>query len=137
MSTEIYCTLITTAGAVFSVLLSWFTSRSTANKEIEKLKMSWEREDIVSSDDEFAEMASAVALFVQCDVPATQYEAMQKIAALRSKEVTDIAELLDSLYLDVHRNDRYRADSSLTKVLNKKREIKRNSETPRRNKPEK
>lgn len=101
------------------------------------MKLSWEREDLVSSDDEFAEMASAVASFVQCCTGNRQKEALMKIAALRSKEVSDIAELLDALYTDVKAGSSLDIDNSLTKVLNKKRETQRKTDTSGRNKPKK
>ena len=62
MKTEIVCAIIALVGTAVSGLLSWFVSRSSAVKEVEKLRLTWEHETIVTSDDEFAEMVSSVAL---------------------------------------------------------------------------
>ena len=56
MKTEIVCAIIALVGTAVSGLLSWFVSRSSAVKEVEKLRLTWEHETIVTSDDEFAEL---------------------------------------------------------------------------------
>ena len=61
MKTEIVCAIIALVGTAVSGLLSWFVSRSSAVKEVEKLRLTWEHETIVTSDDpalimQFAEL---------------------------------------------------------------------------------
>jgi len=124
LETEVLCTLITVAGTVLSALIAWFVSRSTASKELEKLKLTWEREDIVSSDDEFAAMASAVANYVHSNVPLCQREAMCAVASIRSKESGDLGTLLDQLYNAINSNYSIEADRLLSQVINKKRDAK-------------
>ena len=131
MKTEILCALIAAAGAILSALIAWFVSRSTANKEIEQLKLTWEREDIVSSDDEFAKMASVVANYIKCDIPGLQREALSSVAAIRSKESGELGSLLDQLYSVIDYGDISLVDQVLTSVINKKREAKSKAKSPK------
>lgn len=98
MKTEIICGIIALAGTVLSGLISWCVSRSSAAKEIEKMKLEWEHEHTVSSDDEFAEMASSVANCLQEKVPQSFDSAISHVAFIRSKESGTIGEKLDALY---------------------------------------
>lgn len=129
MPTEIICTIIAAVGTALSATISWCISRSTANKELQKLKLAWEREDLVSSDDEFAAMASAVALFVQSNRWESQGDAMKAIAAVRSKEYGEISDSLDALYLAVNKRSPEDADKYLAIVIEQKRESKRKTNT--------
>lgn len=98
MKTEIICAIIALAGTAISGLLSWFVSRTSATKEIEKLKLTWEHENSVTSDDEFADMVAAVALCIQEKLPASFDSAISRVAAVRSKERGSLANRLDDLY---------------------------------------
>lgn len=133
MKTEIICTLITFAGIAFSAIVSYVISRSTANKEIEKMKLTWEREDVVSSDDEFAEMAGTVAKFVSNSSGQAKRSAMEQVAAIRSKETGELGRLLDELYLDLQSGYPSNADIKLSQVIDKKREAKVQAKTSNRN----
>lgn len=133
MTIEVICSLITVGGVVFSALISYAISRSTANKELEKMKLSWEREDVVSSEDEFAGMASAVAKFVDYNNPRNRANAMEQVAAIRSKEVGTLGRLLDELYLAVQSGNHSEADIRLSQVIDQKREAKSKANTTDRN----
>ena len=61
MNTEIICTIVTAGGVVLSSLISFFVARSTANREIRRMKLTWDREDAVTADKEFSSMSAAVA----------------------------------------------------------------------------
>lgn len=137
LTSEIICSLIALGGTVLSALISYFVSRSTANKELEKLRLTWAREDLVSSDEEFAEMASAIAKFIQRRNGGDQRNAIAHIAAIRSKEAGEIAILLDRLYQAVRDWRPDEVDALLTQIVEKKRETKRNANAPKRNKPKK
>lgn len=137
MSPEIICTLITVAGTIVSALIAYAVSRSTANKEIDKMKLTWEREDVVSSDDEFAEMAGSVAKFVQSNTSSNQRNAMEQVASVRSKETGALGRLLDELYMDIQSGVIYNSDVRLSQVIDQKRESKSKSNASTRNKPKK
>lgn len=124
MKPEIICALIALSGTLISALISWFVSRSTANKEVEKLKLTWEREDVVSSDDEFAKMASSVASYIQCNNSHYHREAMSSTAAIRSKETGELGVLLDNLYNAIEQNSVFETSRALTEVIKKKREAR-------------
>lgn len=124
MTTEVICALIAVGGTLISALISYAVSRSTASKEIEKMKLTWEHEDVVSSDDEFADMSALVAQFVHSHLQGHQQIAMSKIAAIRSKESGNIASLLDELYSAVRSGNISAADSCLSKVIDEKRHAK-------------
>lgn len=130
MKTEIICALIALVGTLISAVIAWFVSRSTANKEIEQLKLTWEREDVVSSDDEFAKMASNVASYIQCDSGHYQREAMSSAAAIRAKESGELGMLLDQLYSAIEKDSVSETNQALTRVIEKKREAKSKTKTP-------
>lgn len=137
MKTEIICAIVAAGGTLLSALIAFFVSRTTANKELEKMKLTWAREDLVSSDDEFAEMAEAVSKYVQNNYGKVQSDAMSKIAAVRSKEINSIAVILDDLYKYVRMDNPNAADEYLTKAINEKRKIKSDAKTSKGNKPKK
>ena len=96
--------------AILSALIARKTAVTTANKEIEKMKLSWEREDTVSSDDEFAEMAKEVAGFVALSNGGNDYNALRAIATVRIKETGEVSRILNDLYVAVQSDDFSRAD---------------------------
>lgn len=97
MNTEVICTLISVGGA---------------------------REDIVSSDEEFAEMAAAVARYIKSHQPNDAQNAAEKVCSVRSKEVGKIAHCLDDLYLGIFDDDMRIIDECLDRVINQKRKTK-------------
>ena len=99
------------------------------------MKLIWERDDVVSSDDEFADMSSAVAAYAQDHWPDKQGIAMSKVAALRSKESGELGRQLDELYTVVEHGSSKEINLSLTKVIEQKREAKSRSHTSGRNSP--
>lgn len=120
--------LIALIGTVFSSYNARKSAKETAqeiaNKEIEKMKLSWQREDMVSSDEEFAEMASVVAKFCAFETGAWSDEAIEKVGAIRSKECGMLGQIMDDLY-DSVKHDRFReADMHLTLAINEKRRIR-------------
>lgn len=137
MSNEIICALITVGGVLISAIISYAVSRSTANKEIEKMELAWAREDVVSSDEDFAEMAGAVAKFVRTNTSTNQRNAMSLVASVRSKESGALGHLLDELYIDIQSGVAHNTDIRLSQVIDQKREAKSKANTPKRNKPKK
>lgn len=127
MNTEIICAMIAVAGTVVSALLAWFVSRLTANKEIERLKLSWEREDVVTSDDEFAEMTASVAQYVSSLFEGYDLSAQipaSKVAAIRSRESGALADRLDTLYQALLSRQPVTINDELTLVIQEKRNRK-------------
>lgn len=137
MTTEVICSLIALAGTVISALIAYFVSRSTANKEVEKLKLTWEHEDLVSTDDEYAEMAASVAKFILRHNGSDQRDALACVASIRSKETSEIANSLDNLYRAIRDWKLNDVDMLLTQVVEKKRESKCKADAPKRNSPKK
>ena len=137
MISEVICTTITVCGVIISALISSAISRSTANKEIEKMRLSWEREDVISSDDEFANMAGAVAKFINHSSPANQRNAIEQVASVRSKETGALGRLLDELYMDINSDNVNNADIHLSQVIDQKREAKSKAIASNRNKQKK
>ena len=56
--------IATAASAIIAAIVAKRTAEITANKEIEKLKLSWAREDAVASDTDFNEMSKSVAMLL-------------------------------------------------------------------------
>ena len=124
MSTEIVCTIVTTTGMLISAVISWFISRQTANKEIEKLHLTWNREDVISSDEEFAEMVKAVAKYDNHRTELYRIEAIALVGSVRSKEYGELGCNLDALYDPISNNHICRLSEALSKVINQKRKNK-------------
>lgn len=128
VSSAVISALIAFLGTVFSSREARKSARETAqeiaNKEIEKMKLSWQREDMVSSDEEFAEMASVVAKFCAFATGAWSDEAIEKVGAIRSKESGKLGQIMDDLYESVKRDRFAEADLLLTDAINEKRRIK-------------
>ena len=92
------------------------------------MQLSWIREDIVSSDDDFAEMASLVAQYVVTGAPSYRTSAIAKTAAIRSKESGEIADKLDKLYSALGKSDVTKLNA-LDHVIEEKRKAKGKNET--------
>lgn len=134
ISSAVVSALIAFLGTVFSAREARKSARETAqeiaNKEIEKMKLSWQREDLVSSDEEFAEMASVVAKFCAFANGAWSDEAIEKVGAIRSKECGTLGQIMDDLYDSVKHDRFHEADKHLTAAINEKRRIKTQSALP-------
>ena len=124
LSPEIIDALVNVGGLILPALISFGISKYTINKEIEKLKLTWNREDVISSDEEFAEMASAVSQFVYYNCETNRENAIIKIAAARSKETGELGVFLDDLYKNVQSDNRSEADALLTATIQEKRRIR-------------
>lgn len=113
------------ASAIISAIVAKRTAEITANKEIEKLKLSWEREDAVSSDTDFNEMSKAVAMLLHYDSGDLEMErdAVGKIAFLRAREGGELGSVLDKLHAAVNASDFETADQLLSEAISIRRVI--------------
>lgn len=130
MNTEIICALIALAGALVSATISFFVSKSSAEKEIQRMKLEWKRQDIVSSDEDFSDMAVAVSRFIQMQDGTTHLKAVETVMKIRAKELGSIAESLDALYLAIGKRgygynpNLEQIDTLLSEILKQKRNAK-------------
>lgn len=90
MDTETFCALISFSGVIISSVLSYRIAKFSAQKEIDKIRMSWEREDSISSDEEFEEMVVAVTRYICSHEKADETAALEKINSLRAKEIGEL-----------------------------------------------
>lgn len=131
MNTEIVCALIAVTGTLVSAVISFWVSKFSAEKEIQKMKLEWKRQDIVSSDEDFSDMAVAVSRFIQMQTSKTHTDAVAAVTKIRAKESGTIADSLDSLYSAIgmrgycYNPNREEIDSLLSEVLKQKRNAKR------------
>lgn len=88
--TDILCAFISFIGAIISSVLAYFISRFSAQNEIEKMRISWEREDMISSDEEFTEMVVTVTRYINSKEKTDETAALEKINSLRSKELGEL-----------------------------------------------
>lgn len=134
VSSAVISAVITFIGTVISAREARKSAKETAqeiaNKEIEKMKLSWQREDMVTSDEEFAEMASVVAKFCAFATGGWSDEAIERVAAIRSKESGILGQIMDDLYSSIKYNRFQEADMHLTAAINEKRRIKTQSALP-------
>lgn len=128
VSSAVVSAIIAAIAGVITANISRKTARDTAqettSREIEKLERTWDREDIVSSDEEFAEMASIVTRFVAVADGMWCVEAAEKVAAVRSKEIGEIGHILDALYKNILNDDFSGTEQCLTNAIQEKRRIK-------------
>lgn len=85
-------------GVFVSGILSWLVSRSSASREIKRLRLEWEREDVVTSEDDFSEMAGAVSEFIRRNDVETLSKAARLVGQIRAKETGKLGECLDTLF---------------------------------------
>lgn len=129
ISSELICSFISVAGVVASALISRNVSKNTAAKEIEQMKLTWEHEDMVSSEDDFGEMTAAVARYLSGFHNSSQREALAKIASVRARENGALAVALDELYHVVFQRSFSEINNHLTKVIDAKRDLKCDSKS--------
>lgn len=128
VSAAVVSAVITLIGNLVAAKIAQRTAikaaQETTNQEIKKLERTWEREDVVSSDEEFAEMAKTVAQYVHRDTIQHGSAAVGLVASVRAKEYGELGQILDALHKALDDRDLARAERELTKAINKKREIK-------------
>ena len=121
MNTEIISAGFALLGIVISGVISLLVSRLTTAKEIKKMKLEWEREDISSLDSEFSDMVSAVALYSRTQRIRDWNNAISKTAGVRSKEKGALAQTLDTLYIHLKNQSVSNIESCLTQAITEKR----------------
>ena len=119
MSVKTICTLITAGGVVISAVISFLTSRYVSNKEIEKLKLTWKREDNIMSSEDISELTKLVYEFANCQNDYFRIPAMAKVAAMRSRETGAVADALNNLHNALEHCNRYEATKQLSEVIQK------------------
>ena len=137
MTPETISTLISALGVILSAGVSLLVARSAAANEIKKMQLSWEREDTVTSDDEFTAMVSAAVKYANTEDDDLMIDTLQKVASLRAKAIGEIAKTYDVLYLAVQRSNYTGIDKVLTELLNQKRNTHTTPLYPHTNKPKK
>lgn len=128
ISTELVCSSISVIGVIASALIAKSVSKNTAAKEIEKMKLAWEHEDMVSSEEEFGDMTASVARYSSNLRETDRRDALGRIASIRAKENEALATALDELYQAVSQQNTNSINSYLTKVINIKRSLRCNRE---------
>ena len=137
MTSETISTLISALGVILSAVVSLLVARSTAANEIKKMQLSWEREDTISSDDEFTAMVSAAVKYANTEDDDLMIDTLQKVASLRAKAIGEIAKTYDVLYLAVQRSNYTGIDKILSELLNQKRDAHGNPLDSHTHKPKK
>lgn len=124
MTAEILSGLFSLVGIVFSGVLSFLVAKSSASKEIDKLKLTWKREDVVSSDADFSEMVSSVAVYAKTLSITDMNTATKWVAKIRAQERGKLGELLDLLYLQLQEPLSSRMEDTLSEIIQEKRKRK-------------
>ena len=137
LSEDMITIIISVFGVIVSGIVSIAVSKHTANKELEKLRMSWDREDIVSSDEEFSAMAASVAEYVGYCSDTNRNKALAQVASVRAKEKGVLGNALDSLYSYIYKSEYQMANTQLTEVIMCKRQKERDTVTGKGKKPKK
>ena len=124
MTTEVLSGLFSLVGIVFSSVLSFLIAKSSASKEIEKLKLTWKREDVVSSEADFSEMVSSVAVYAKTLSITDMNTATKWVAKIRAQERGVLGGLLDDLYDQLRDPIVYDLENTLSEIIKEKRQRK-------------
>ena len=128
ISSAIVSAIVAAIGGIITTIITQRNARTIAQdaaaQEMQKMERTWEREDVVSSDEEFAEMSCAVAKYIHCNTVKLASDAIGMVASIRAKEFGELGRILDELHKALDNRDLDRADRELTNAINKKRELK-------------
>lgn len=115
MSFDWLSTILGAAGVVMSTGVSYFVARHTAAKELEKLRLIWERED----DKAFGAMVAAVIVFCGNPNLRTVQSCQLSIGPVRAKAEGEFAAALDELIalIQVDIRDTTRVNRALQQVI--------------------
>lgn len=106
MSDPVACALISLAGVVSSGALSLLIARVTSTKEAAKLRLQWSRDDVVSGDNAFSEMARAVVLFTYSpDNVEKRAAASCAVSAVLATQTGKLGDCLDVLCAHIDNGD--------------------------------
>ena len=110
--------------AVISLVISHFSSRAIVKKELEKMKLAWQREDSVTYENEFSEMVNAVSRYIVSCYSSDKQEALGKVGCLRSKRSGSVAFFLDELYQEISENQNDCIKDTLAILVDEERKSK-------------
>ena len=119
--------LFRSIGVVIAALISWGVARSTINKEIKKMRITWEHEKEVSSDQEFSKMVWAVSRYIKFQSIDDSNKALKKVAKLRAKTTGPLSTKLDDLYSQIEKKDFPEISACLTAIIEENRAHKEQS----------
>lgn len=125
MQTEVICALISLIGALLSAFISYLVSRTTANKEIEKMRLSWDREDAASADEAFSHMIHAVREYTSSENEYFKYAALNSVDTLQLRESAAVASVLAQLHTSLEHGNRHLAEQLLSASIEAKKNDKR------------
>lgn len=117
MTTEVLSGLFSLVGIVFSGVLSFLVAKSSASKEIDKLKLTWKREDVVSSEADFSEMVSSVAVYAKTLSIDDMNTATKWVAKIRAQESGALGDLLDGLYNQLRDPIVFELEDTLSEII--------------------
>lgn len=128
ISSAIVSAIVTVIGSIITTVIAQRSAKAvaqeTANQEIKKLERTWEREDAISSDDEFSAMVKAASAFIHSNNFATKRSALEEIAVIRAKEAGELAKIADDLYSSVRADKKDDAERILDCAIRKRRELR-------------
>lgn len=124
MTSEALSGLFSLVGIILSGVLSFLVAKSSASREVDKLKLTWKREDIVSSESDFSEMISTVAVYAKTLTITDMNTATKWVAKIRAQESGTLGELLDSLYFQLQDPVVSELESTLSEIIKEKRQRK-------------
>lgn len=128
VSAAVVSAFITLIGNIIAAKIAQKTALKTAlettNQEIKKLEKTWEREDIVSSEEEFSAMTTAVARYIHRNTIDNGVDAAGKVAGVRSKEHGEMGRILDALHQSIDDRDLEKSAMKLSEAIDAKRKIK-------------
>ena len=122
MTQEVLSGLFSLIGIVISGVVSFLVAKLSASKEVDRLKLIWEREDIVSSESDFSEMVSAVSVYAKTFRIGDMNNAVKWVSKIRAQENGKLGALLDNLYIQLQNPVASEMENTLSEIIKEKRQ---------------
>lgn len=120
---EVACAIITLIGVLFANIISRRISKSTIEKEIEKLERTWKHDETTTSEQAYREMVDAVSKYVTDSSVTNQNAARTKVALMLSFADGEMVDALKSLYDALKRRPSPDAEAKLMAVIMYRKEL--------------
>lgn len=122
MTQEVLSGLFSLIGIVISGVVSFLVAKLSASKEVDRLKLIWKREDIVSSESDFSEMVSAVSVYAKTFRISDMNNAVKWVSKIRAQENGKLGALLDNLYIQLQNPVASEMENTLSEIIKEKRQ---------------
>lgn len=109
--------LATIMSAIISSCISYAIYRFGFKRDLEKLRLSWNREDKLAYMNQFTKMVTSVSEYLTVEGAPPHSAAMNSVRALQATESGTNAQMLDDLYNAISEHDKETTRNILSQIL--------------------